>query len=388
MGDTFIDSFSKGLNFAHTMENDRRLQAAQQQQAQMQQMQMMKLAAELSGIARQQQQQEFLSQSLQPVQEPSRFQQAPQQDNFGLSQNPPQELVSGGLKQSPFAQFLNQRFGMGSDVLANPQMGGVPLKDMYRFAPKEGKEVNVANEIDTVLGGMFKGYYQDPAVRKKALDYYATPEGSKIVQEAATKYQQGKAPPIYNIMPGYQTSEGKPIPFDVRKGGVPQNIQKTPSESDVAAARGKTSIDAVIDEIDSAFTRAEKSLPQTPTERISGYPVRMGKLQTQTDTNLVLADSLSKGFLAKFARAAGEVGVLTDRDIVRAEKLAVTIHDTPAVRKGKLQGIKNLFNEIYERGKRQQNPLGNAPNSNEPAFDIPVGRKGSKPTLDQIFKGR
>jgi hypothetical protein len=133
MGDTFIDSFSKGLNFAHTMENDRRLQAAQQQQAQMQQMQMMKLAAELSGIARQQQQQEVLSQSLQPVQEPSRFQQAPQQDNFGLSQNPPQELVSGGMRQSPFAKQLSAEFGNIAPRLVGM---GYPIKDLPKMDTK------------------------------------------------------------------------------------------------------------------------------------------------------------------------------------------------------------------------------------------------------------
>jgi hypothetical protein len=94
---------------------------------------------------------------------------------------------------------------------------------------------------------------------------------------------------------------------------------------------------------------------------ITGAPARIAKVKTQSDPNLVLADSLATGFLAKFARAAGEVGVLTDQDIARAKPLTYSIHDTPEVREKKKNAIKGLFQEIYERGKRQENPLGNAP---------------------------
>lgn len=71
------------------------------------------------------------------------------------------------------------------------------------------KEVNVANEIDTILGGMFKGYYTDPAVRKQALDWYATPEGAATVQKAAMAYSQGKQAPQFTPV---QTTGGI-IPF-------------------------------------------------------------------------------------------------------------------------------------------------------------------------------
>jgi hypothetical protein len=52
---------------------------------------------------------------------------------------------------------------------------------------------------------MFRGYYTDPAVRQKALDWYATPEGAATVQRAAMAYSQGKQAPQF--MP-VQTTKG------------------------------------------------------------------------------------------------------------------------------------------------------------------------------------
>ena len=405
-----LDAFSWALTMAQKNQTEKRLQEHAQQQAIMQQMQMMKLAAELQGMARQQQQEQGIASMFTPQQQPSTFRETQAPDPYGLSGGPVSELIPGRMGYRPEAQgVLSQYAPEARESVAALMRGGKPGQELInklfqrQTGPKnlenlltesvqrgeepspllvnalkmkrqqEGKEVNVANEIDTVLGGMFPGYYTDPAKRQQALAYYSTPEGSKAVQSKAQQYAQGKAAPIYNIMPGYQSPEGQPVTVNVRSGKIPQGLQKTPSESDVSAARTKGTITAIIDEIDSAFDRAEKSLPSNATERVSGYATRIAKLKTQSDPNLVLADSLSQGFLAKFARAAGEVGVLTDRDIERAQKLAVNIHDTPQVRKGKLNGIKSLFNEIYERGKRQENPL---------------GARGAKPSLDEIFKGQ
>ena len=377
MADTFLDSFSTGLNFAHQMENNKRLQQQQQMQMQQQQMQMMKLAAELQGVAQGQQQEQEMRQAFTPRQTPSTFQQAPTPDPMGLTQNQPQSLVPGGRSESPEMESLLSMYPRESHPMVQKlaQMGMWDrLKEIPKVPIKDEKEVNVANDLETFLSRRYPGFYTDKSIRAKALqDYGTNPKLAKEFDAHLIKMAQAKAPPIYNVLPGYQSPEGKPVPFNVRSGSMPSELQKTPSESDVSAARTKETITAIIDEIDSAFDRAGKSLPRNATERVSGYATRLAKLKTQTDPNLVLADSLSQGFLAKFARAAGEVGVLTDQDIERARKLAVNIHDTPEVRKGKLSGIKNLFNEIYERGKRQQSPLG--------------GGKG-KPSLDQIFKGQ
>lgn len=75
-------------------------------------------------------------------------------------------------------------------------------------------EVNVANEVDTILGGMFPGYYTDKATRKKALDYYATPEGSKKVQAAAAEYAKSKAAPFYT----FPATDAGIVPANARTG--------------------------------------------------------------------------------------------------------------------------------------------------------------------------
>jgi hypothetical protein len=272
---------------------------------------------------------------------------------------------------------------------------GMTASEAYKEANKKPYEVNVSNEIDTILGGMFPGYYRNEAVRESALAYYGTPEGAKEVQTAAAKYNKSKAPDIYNVVPGFQTQEGQPAAFNVRSGamggGTP--LQKTPSESDIKEARTKTTMDAVIGEFEKSFGMTNdgvitsvdpknpinKTMPSGSVERVAGYPARAVSILAQSDPKLSLADKLSKGFLAKFARAAGEVGTLTDQDIGRAEQLVPSINDVPEVRAGKMTKIRALATEIYERGKRQEYPLkkGGSSSSNRVDKTI-VERRASK----------
>jgi hypothetical protein len=91
-------------------------------------------------------------------------------------------------------------------------------KEEFKAYPKEDKpkEVNVANEIDTILGGMFPGYYTDANVRQKALAYYATPEGSADIQRRAASYAKSKTADVYFPVP---TSSGIE-PFKSRGDGA------------------------------------------------------------------------------------------------------------------------------------------------------------------------
>jgi hypothetical protein len=81
---------------------------------------------------------------------------------------------------------------------------------------KINKEINVANELDTILGGLFKGYYTDPKVRRAALDWYATPEGSKTVQTAAAQYSQNKQAPQFTPV----VTTGGIMPFATKGPGA------------------------------------------------------------------------------------------------------------------------------------------------------------------------
>ena len=88
--------------------------------------------------------------------------------------------------------------------------------EAYKEIHSKDNEVNVATEIDTILGGMFPGYYTDKETRKRALDYYSTPGGAARVQRLAAQYNKSKAPDIYNFV---QTDRGL-IPGNMRTGEV------------------------------------------------------------------------------------------------------------------------------------------------------------------------
>jgi hypothetical protein len=236
--------------------------------------------------------------------------------------------------------------------------------------------VNMPPAYDLVGTKYFGEAYQTPDGQKKFAELYkSSPQVQKEVMEQERQTATSKFmgfPPIYSPFPGYQMPGGAPAVIDARKGEIkPASgppVQKTPSESDVSEARKFQAVDAVIEETDRAFKVAEKSLPKDSYGRIMGYPARVGGVLTQSDPNLAYADSLSKGFLAKYARAVGELGPLTEGDIARAEKLVPSIHDTAEVRKLKVKGQRDLYKEIYERSKRQANPLGGG--QPEPRFKI------------------
>jgi len=129
--------------------------------------------------------------------------------------------------QETAKQILKSKYGASDSDLDNIDFSGATagimgIKNMGLAIDRESKvtkltsdkpkEVNVANELDTILGGMFPGYYTDSEVRKKALEYYATPEGSVKIQKAAAEYAKSKTPDIYTAVP---TSTGI-VPFKAR----------------------------------------------------------------------------------------------------------------------------------------------------------------------------
>lgn len=105
-------------------------------------------------------------------------------------------------------------------IYNDKERGGFWSRDVRtgkeEFKAYPNKEVNVANEIDTILGGMFPGYYTDANVRQKALAYYATPEGSADIQRRAASYAKSKTADVYFPVP---TSSGIE-PFKSRGDGA------------------------------------------------------------------------------------------------------------------------------------------------------------------------
>ncbi len=246
-------------------------------------------------------------------------------------------------------------------------------EQFIKMKRSEAKPVNMQPWYDNLVKEKLGANSNNPEYLKKFDDWLTTDEGKKEASDARKKYASEGAYPLNLIVPGYQTPSGQPTTYNARgtPGAISGDLQKTPSEADIKEARTKTTMDAVIDEFEKSFGMTNdgvttiidpknpinNALPATAGGRVAGYPGRAISTFTQSDPSLTLADKLSKGFLAKFARAAGEVGTLTDQDIGRAKQLVPSINDVPEVRAGKMTKIRALATEIYERGKRQPDPL-------------------------------
>ena len=123
----------------------------------------------------------------------------------GFTKTPPEEP-----DKSPLAQAVRDKM-----TQENPDTGKLfTASEAYKEIHSKDNEVNVATEIDTILGGMFPGYYTDKETRKQALAYYSTPPGAARVQRLAAQYNKSKAPDIYNFV---QTDRGI-VPGNVRTG--------------------------------------------------------------------------------------------------------------------------------------------------------------------------
>ena len=226
------------------------------------------------------------------------------------------------------------------------------------------KEFNTPGDLDTFLAskaGRFGLDYSNNADRMKMLQLFGRQDTG--LSREYNQWKPSLAPSIYNVIPGYQTPEGQPKTYDMRKGitSKESSLQKTPSEADVKFERDYTTADALLDELESSFEANKDALPQDATERITEYPSRqVGKaLQTESGVGLKNLESLRIAIMPKMIRALGEVGTLTDADINRVNQAIPTINDVESVRKNGFQQIRNLIKEVNMRGKRQENVIPN-----------------------------
>lgn len=387
-----MDNFLQAFGMAHDQAMNEVRMGAQLQQmrevAEERRMNMWKMAQEMETYSRQQNYLKGLEPQTVTENVQQRVPNAAPPSDFTEPVDEYQNVQQQRQVLSPDAQSIQDNYG--SHMLGALRAGAIKMSDLPKMEPKNLENI-LADKVRkgemTLTDAMTLKQKKEKPNKMVGWDkggkaIYESQMDGKLYYDNGAEYEGGQyqpkaqPTPLNLMIPGYQTSGGQPVTYNTRQpgGGIQNTLQKTPSESDMAAARTTAAIDTVIDETKKAFDNAEKSLPKTATERIAGYPVRVGKVTAQTDENLVLADSLSSGFLAKFARAAGEVGVLTEGDIKRAKKLVPTIHDTKAIRNGKLKQAKELYNEIYQRGRRtgQSNIIGNAPDSNSPPFDMTV----------------
>lgn len=232
-----------------------------------------------------------------------------------------------------------------------------PEYDKWRLEGKENKEVSGGNDMENFLGRTFKGFYTDKNIRKSAYDWLSTPEGNKAwmdEQRRLAGIRQMGAAPIYNTIPGYQTTEGQPVFYSGRSGEIltKGKLQKAPQESDIKFERDYKSSLALIDKLDEHFKKIEPQMSDSVIGRVFNTPVIAGKVVSQSDPLIASTKAITEATLSKLIRALGEVGTLTDADIQRARDAMPSIYDTIQVKNKKIAQLKGLLDEIYGRGKR------------------------------------
>lgn len=229
------------------------------------------------------------------------------------------------------------------------------------LSEKDEKELNLPPDIDTF--GMLKlgRRYSTPEGRTEIMEYLGTPAG-KVEYEKWWDKRKTTAPPIYNIVPGYQTPTGQPATIEGRTGVITEpkspQLQKTPSEGDVTFTRNYTSTMALLDGLESKFKTIEKKMAETWGERLYKTPLLKTESFLQSDPDVATIKAFTEATLAKLIRSLGEVGTLTDRDIQRARDAMPLITDTIDVKNQKLTQLRDLTTEIFERGQRQIGVVG------------------------------
>jgi hypothetical protein len=154
-------------------------------------------------------------------------------------------------------------------------------------------------------------------------------------------------------------------------GKVP--LGETAQGQHMAGQASLTLVDRMDTLADTLFTA------KGPLDRIKQLPRTQWALAVQSDSNLVLFESLKEGVLSNIVRTFGERGTLTDQDIKRARAMLPNLTsgflglgppDTRAVALGKLRQLRELITEIDARST--------TPGSSEPP---PPRRNGERTKL-------
>ena len=70
------------------------------------------------------------------------------------------------------------------------------------------------------------------------------------------------------------------------------------------------------------------------------------------DDSVAVYKSTREGFVAKFARALGPTGVLTEIDVARTEQLFPEVGDSLSVARAKLRNVRSLIDEVQVQATR------------------------------------
>lgn len=204
MSDTFMKSFNQGLNLAHTIEQDKRLQQQMMMQQQLQMVQLQKMAQEMAAD------QHIQSDSGLRGAVSSQF-----EDPVAA-----ETAMKGGVPFSKLKSVMpvkqnRQPMTFENLLVEQVRSGQMTLQDAMK-AKQANKEFNIPAEVDTFLMTRFPNYSSDPKVRAEAANWVSTPQGRKEYDSWwSTRKQTG--PTVVTYVP---TSEGI-VPMPTRGGGFP-----------------------------------------------------------------------------------------------------------------------------------------------------------------------
>jgi hypothetical protein len=273
----------------------------------------------------------------------------PIQTTSPAEQNPSVLLDIARLGYDP-----NAKVDFQTDMV-QPPYGAMPANVAYHYLQNLKPTDSTTELVNSWSQALFgKGWDSLTQPQKKAvMDKYGLQNPMAI---------RAVGPPIYYNVPGFQTPEGQPITMSGRtgvmspaKGAEPGKAVPAPTQNDINFQRAYTSANAIIQELQKRFKDIEPQMANNAVERLTGAPGRYLKAESQSNPALASTQALSEATLSKLIRALGEVGTLTDQDIKRARAAIPSIYDTVAVKNQKIQQLRTLVGEIFQRGRRDVN---------------------------------
>lgn len=234
----------------------------------------------------------------------------------------------------------------GADRVTPPPAEGTSRTtktDRFGRQSFEDRPIEAKDDFDraafTITNGRVRRYEDlSPAERTTANEWVSKQPWRNPVVRDEDKY----------LSPEEAGSLG--VPYGTRKGQAAAKGPTPLTTGQRTKMDAQASVLGMVDKMERDL--AEIAQPTGPLGRIWATPQNAWGVYAQADPKMAAFHRRIQGTLALVVRALGEVGTLTDKDIARAEALqpaVAPIPDTAEVVKEKLQGLRDLVQEVASR---------------------------------------
>ena len=269
-----------------------------------------------------------------------RFDEAAQQAAPDLFKQ--QEFVPAKTKPRDVADVLKdvavKAATYGDQNLLNQASGAI--KDLTP-KPKEQKEFNIQDSLDSFLAGKSGEYHIDyttPEGRMRMLQIYGAPENKTLRDE----YKEFKTPPSFTVVP---TADGLTV-FDAKKGIPKELIGNKPLTGEMINAQ------TILGEL-------KNSLDVTKKLYKPDYvgPIRGGLIGTagEATTGLSPEETDFRTAINQIFNLLGQERggkVLTANELARLKKELMTTSQPSSTFEGRMRGFERLLNTITEERRK------------------------------------